>query len=236
MLAASVHSVRCGESIGAPLGLMGVILADHVVAPLTRYAVSHQTPLRRESVGEQSQSPKACAVFARPSRPWKHWRFSVTPAALAIRFAPPHDQGLKLAAGCHHLSAVCLSSFDWTLIARRQRPQTRVITVPCDGAGAIIQGKNGRFNVRLGTQIRLADGREGTAVFNGLSGVGIKWGLHDPDPADFKGTADDCFGRQPNPDWPWRPDAMLRDSGMTESLGVECVGEDYEIIREEYEF
>ena len=38
--------------------------------------------------------------------------------------------------------------------------------------------------MKLGTQIRLPDGREGTVVYNSLIGVGIKWGLHDPDPED----------------------------------------------------
>ena len=85
--------------------------------------------------------------------------------------------------------------------------------------------------MKPGTLIRLPDGREGTVVFNGLSGYGIKWGRWNPDPADFDGTAGDCFGRNPGPDWPWRPDAMLREPRMAESLGMECVGEEYEIIR-----
>lgn len=42
--------------------------------------------------------------------------------------------------------------------------------------------------MKLGAHVLLPDGREGTVVFNGLSGVGIKWGLHDPDPSDFDGT------------------------------------------------
>jgi len=85
--------------------------------------------------------------------------------------------------------------------------------------------------VKLGTQIRLPDGREGTAVFNGLTGVGIKWGLHDPNPAEFDGTAGDCFSREPELGWPWRPDAMLRDSSLSERLGLECVGEEFEVLR-----
>lgn len=88
---------------------------------------------------------------------------------------------------------------------------------------------------RLGTQIRLPDGREATTVFNGLTGIGIKWGLHYPKPEDFKGTAGDFFEfmgveKQMPEDWPWEPDAMLREPEISEKLGMECVGEDYEII------
>ena len=63
--------------------------------------------------------------------------------------------------------------------------------------------------MKLGTQIRLPDGREATAVYNNLDGVGIKWGLHDPEPGE--------------------PDAMLREpySGAT----LPCVGEEFVIIR-----
>jgi hypothetical protein len=32
--------------------------------------------------------------------------------------------------------------------------------------------------MKLGTRIKLSDGRIGTVVFNGLIGVGIKWGEH----------------------------------------------------------
>jgi len=86
--------------------------------------------------------------------------------------------------------------------------------------------------MKLGTRVRLPDGREGTVVFNGLSGAGVKWGIHNPDPADFDGTAGDWFGRDPGPDWPWRPDAMLRRPALSKSLGIECVGEAYEVLRD----
>jgi len=90
---------------------------------------------------------------------------------------------------------------------------------------------------RIGTQIRLPDGREATTVFNGLSGVGIKWGLHNPPLSDFEGTSGDCFAPAEDsparrPGWPWKMGAMLRDPEMADSLGIECVGEDYEILRE----
>ena len=67
--------------------------------------------------------------------------------------------------------------------------------------------------MKLGTQLRLPDGREATVVYNNLDGVGIKWGLHDPEPGE--------------------PEAMLREpwSGAT----LPCVGEEYVIIRRDYE-
>ena len=81
---------------------------------------------------------------------------------------------------------------------------------------------------RLGTQVRLPDGREGTVVYNNLDGVGIKWGLHNPKLKDYEGT-NPLFGPAPV-DFPWFPDAMLREPYSTADLP--CVGEEYEIIRE----
>lgn len=79
---------------------------------------------------------------------------------------------------------------------------------------------------RLGTQVMLPDGRVGTVVFNSLIGVGIKWGYHTPNPDDFVETLN-LFSEKSKPaDWPWYPDALLRDKSMTEQLGIECVGED----------
>lgn len=90
--------------------------------------------------------------------------------------------------------------------------------------------------MKLGTQIRLHDGRKATVIYNSLVGVGIVWGLHDPDPSDFKGTdGNTVSGEIPN-DWPWEPEALLRDthkgcapSGFTPD---QCVGNDYEITRD----
>lgn len=84
---------------------------------------------------------------------------------------------------------------------------------------------------RLGTIVRLPDGREGTTVYNGLDGVGIKWGRHDPRPEDFEGTSGGLVNDSPPPDWPWFPDAMLREPYPHPSAS-ECVGEDFKIIRE----
>ncbi len=91
------------------------------------------------------------------------------------------------------------------------------------------------FHIRgakLGSHIRLPDGREGTTVFNGLCGVGIKWGLHDPPPEDFENTSGDVFGGEPPTDWPWFAEAYLREHWP--GADAECVGEDFEVIREGY--
>jgi len=64
---------------------------------------------------------------------------------------------------------------------------------------------------RLGTQVRLPDGRDATVVYNGLEGVGVKLGLHDPPETDFEGTSGGCLANPPLPiNWPWRPDLLLR--------------------------
>ena len=85
--------------------------------------------------------------------------------------------------------------------------------------------------VRLGTHVRLPDGREGTVVFNGLVGVGIKWGLHYPNPQDFKGTHGDFIApEQPMDNWEWHFDVLLREPELAESVGVECVGEEYAVL------
>lgn len=86
---------------------------------------------------------------------------------------------------------------------------------------------------KLGTHIRLPDGREATVVFNGLCGVGVKFGLHDPPEHDFTGTSGDLLapaGESParNNDWPWAPEAYLRDDWPGADL--ECVGEVCDVI------
>jgi hypothetical protein len=88
--------------------------------------------------------------------------------------------------------------------------------------------------MRLGTHIRLSDGREGTVVYNSLIGVGIKWGLHNPDPSDFEGTTGNTVQEEPRENWPWEPDALLREpSSVFERFGMECVGQEFEVITED---
>ena len=91
---------------------------------------------------------------------------------------------------------------------------------------------------RPGTIVKLADGRIGTTVYNGLDGVGIKWGRHDPQTKDFEGTSGNCVEvAQDSParahDWAWMPDAMLRDPYPGAEL--ECVGQDYELLADDEE-
>jgi len=82
---------------------------------------------------------------------------------------------------------------------------------------------------KLGTHVRVPDGRVGTVVFNGLTGIGIKWGLHDPPAKYFEGTSGDIGNQCPTPLWEWFPDAMLRSPKMSDILGMPCVCEEYEV-------
>jgi hypothetical protein len=63
--------------------------------------------------------------------------------------------------------------------------------------------------MKLGTIVKLPDGQKATVVFNGLVGVGVKWGEHSPDPADFVGTYGDVLAVSQPDDWPWEPDALI---------------------------
>jgi len=89
--------------------------------------------------------------------------------------------------------------------------------------------------MELGTQIKFIDGRVGTVIYNSLIGVGIKWGLHDPDPADFEGTDGNTVSGGAPDNWEWEPDALLRKPwDGCEKYGFrkeQCIDLDYEIIR-----
>ncbi len=89
--------------------------------------------------------------------------------------------------------------------------------------------------MKLGTQIEFNDGRVGTVIYNSLIGVGIVWGLHEPDPSDFENTDGNTMNNGSPEDWQWEPEALLRDPwdgcercGFTKE---QCVGKEYEIIR-----
>jgi hypothetical protein len=101
----------------------------------------------------------------------------------------------------------------------------------------VILALKGEVSMKLGTVVRLPDGRVGTCVYNSLIGVGIKWGIHNPDPKDFEGTSGDLFSSNKPDDWPWKPDALLRDPWPTcEDYGftpAECVGGKYTVIERE---
>ena len=82
--------------------------------------------------------------------------------------------------------------------------------------------------MKLGTIVEMSDGRRGTVVYNGLDGVGVKWGEYSPNPKDFEGTTGGLFAEPIPDDWEWFPEAMLRDNYP--SADLPCVGNDYEIV------
>ena len=82
---------------------------------------------------------------------------------------------------------------------------------------------------RLGTQVRLPDGRDATVVFNSLMGVGVKFGLHDPPPEVFAGTDGNTMQDGRPEGFDWEPDALLRKPEMSERLGMPCVCDDNEV-------
>lgn len=91
--------------------------------------------------------------------------------------------------------------------------------------------------MKLGTRVKLPDGRVGTVVYNSLIGVGIKWGIHNPSMDDFAGTSGNCLplpqdSPAQEPDWPWQPDALLRAMDMSNRLALECVGDNYEVLEQ----
>jgi hypothetical protein len=89
--------------------------------------------------------------------------------------------------------------------------------------------------MKAGTLIKLADGRFGRVVYNGLDGVGIKFGT---DPVDvetimrgdsglFHNSPDDAELRK------WQPEAMLRKPYKQRAPdGLEYVGDDWERVDE----
>ena len=88
--------------------------------------------------------------------------------------------------------------------------------------------------MKLGTIVRLPDGREGTVVYRSLIGEGIKWGRHNPDPEDFEGTDGNTVSDGAPDDWEWNPDALLREPWKgcerTGFTAEQCVGADYEAV------
>jgi len=82
---------------------------------------------------------------------------------------------------------------------------------------------------RLGTQVRLPDGREATVVYNSLVGVGVRFGLHDPPPEAFDGTDGNTVQDSRPEGFGWEPDALLRKPTMAERLGMPCVCDHSEV-------
>ena len=85
--------------------------------------------------------------------------------------------------------------------------------------------------MKPGTIVKMADGRRGTVVYHGLDGYGIKWGVYNITEKDILGHGglldEDIPGN-----YPYTPDAMLRDPFKYGDKELEYVGEDYTIIRE----
>ena len=77
--------------------------------------------------------------------------------------------------------------------------------------------------MKPGTFVRLPDGREGTVVYHGLDGYGIRWGRIDVN-LELLESVNPLFGREPD-GWPYAPEAMLRDPYHGAQL--ECVGTSY---------
>jgi hypothetical protein len=84
--------------------------------------------------------------------------------------------------------------------------------------------------MKAGTIIELSDGRRGTVVYNGLDGVGIIWGEHAITMEDIEGHGSMFEWDTASDDYEWCPEAMLRDPYP--SADLECVGEDFEIVKE----
>lgn len=87
--------------------------------------------------------------------------------------------------------------------------------------------------MRPGTIVRLPDGRIGTVIYHGLDGYGIRWGRVRSTREDLETLYEaqgGLFGR-PVP-MPLRPEAMLRKPELEPLLGLECVGENYEVVED----
>lgn len=81
--------------------------------------------------------------------------------------------------------------------------------------------------MKAGTVVQFTDGRYGTVVYNGLDGVGIKWGRHKVTIDDLCGSGG-LFSETPPREYEWIAEAMLRKPYP--GAKMPCVGEDYEII------
>lgn len=85
---------------------------------------------------------------------------------------------------------------------------------------------------KLGTWVKVPDGRIGTVVYNGLDGVGIMWGkkTFSAEEKELILSACPLFSSGKPDDWneKFSPQAMLRDKKLEKLIGIECVGEERE--------
>lgn len=91
--------------------------------------------------------------------------------------------------------------------------------------------------MKLGTHVRLPDGRIGTVCFNSITGVGIRWGrvmFSEEEAETIMHGNGGLFGQEIDGDTLERisPQAMLREhsESLEKSLGLPCVGEDFEVL------
>lgn len=80
--------------------------------------------------------------------------------------------------------------------------------------------------------VKLPDGREGTVVYHGLDGYGIRWGRLQVD-VDAILAANPVMDDPVPAAHPLVPQAMLREKTEYSAKiwpGMECVGEDYEVV------
>lgn len=86
--------------------------------------------------------------------------------------------------------------------------------------------------MKAGVIVKLPDERVGTVVYNGLDGVGIKWGRHD---VTLEMILESSKGRNEQfdaapLDYPWLPDAMLRNPYVGCDGNLEFVGSAFVVI------
>jgi len=81
---------------------------------------------------------------------------------------------------------------------------------------------------KIGLWVKVPDGRIGTVVYNGLDGVGIKWGKHQLEAEDLEQIQGLCplFDQKVPSGYEWFPDAMLRDKSLIALMKMDCVGEE----------
>lgn len=91
--------------------------------------------------------------------------------------------------------------------------------------------------MKLGTLVKLPDGRVGTVCFNSLTGYGIRWGqveFTEEEVEAIMGGNGGLLGGTIDATLLDRiaPEAMLREKSesLERSLGLPCVGEEYEVI------
>jgi hypothetical protein len=72
--------------------------------------------------------------------------------------------------------------------------------------------------MRIGSLVKVPDGRIGTVVYNGLDGVGIKWGEHRLGEEDLEQICGLCplFDQKVPSGYKWFPEAIGVAAGVEE--------------------